>query len=1069
MVNYRQLYISMAQRVKVLQISPVPSLRLLATYCDDLHLRLFGDHSQGLRLLSSLRSPHSVTSMCYNAETGELVTGAIGSITFWAFSLGPALALSISWATRIAGGEFVHCLSLEREARMLVALCENTVRLYDYQRRAESRAFQVSQGVSLTCCSAHWPRGHLYVGDLAGYVKLWSLEMGHQEQQFKAHLSAVTSMVCRPAVHTLMTASLDGLLKEWGLGTCEPLRQLDVGESVFQLRFVDERMFYCRSQHSFSIHTLSNFYQLFNAAGSGLRKLARVPCSPGRARILAMTEDGVIRFLSPVTGELLFLTWPFHMLEKAVDYAYDPEREELVVTVGTADVFVLDTTTCPSPAKYILRTTEDRDDNVLCLAFCCLGLGTQPAGFVFSGHRSGHVRLVSRHAHRLVEHKIHRGGVGALCSLSACGDLSYHSPESTFLCSYGVDERIVLSNVGLKGSEMELSPKVIIPSNDCRFHNIMLLPGYICALTEQNRVRLWKQATLVPKKINPYWLETSPLHSCAITSFDYCHTLRMLLTGGVDGSVRLWDLTGILLVDFDTSLRFSHVCFANLRGDLLVGCSTNIYFISCIKYLPRRHLKALSARQVRDDIVEDPLPFLPNFLLSFDMVFVPKYVWAGEKTKRYEGMESLTSHKEIMLVKSVARVVDSTKMDMSTAPCPEASVGPPPHLSSMSELTSDFMPARTPAKRTLLSPVEMPSSEDAQAPGEPAVLLKKHFLLGTTCPIAPDGYIPNSIIRARLWPLGTPQHLKCSIKTTKRWLLPPRKPVKIQELVSSRWWEEQGEERKAKRMLQDRPMSFVDLDLPRDLLAEIVAKNWLRHKPSEVTLESVMRAVLGQMDDVPLSVYSLCTASLVQIYEAYVLPPQLQTEAADQLYEGTSSKTSGMRQMAWETLGKMELLSRRDMVPLARALLDEDRQVRDQARSLMDSVAGITDKIVLKKVIKSQAFPTKDGIFVPYSPVSPGLEVEGPAGAPAPLSVGDMETLLEQVETRLTDNLYLVEECLDPTAGGQGLGTKQTKGTEVLGEEAASVDTQGRAKRLKLLVQTKLLKGPGMYSWTNPP
>ncbi|XP_073178484.1 WD repeat-containing protein 87 [Lepidochelys kempii] len=1054
--------VPMAQRVKVLQVSHVPSLRLLVTYCDDLHLRLFGDHSQGLRLLGAVRCPHSVTSMCYNPETGELVTGAIGAISFWAFSPGPVPGLSISWAVRVAGGEFVHCLSVERDARALVALCESTIRLYDCQRRAETRAFQLSQGVSLTCCSAHGPQGHLYVGDLAGHVKLWSLETGCQERQFKAHLSAVTSVVCRPATHTLLTASLDGLLKEWGLGTCEPLRRLALGEPVFQLGFVTESVFYCRSQYSFSLHALRSFYQLFNAAGSGLRRLARVTCGPGRARILATTEDGVTRFLSPVTGELLLLTWPFHRLEKALDYAYDPEREELVVTVGTADVYVLDTTTCPCPAKYILRTTENRDDKVLCLAFCRLGLGTQPAGFVFSGHQSGHVRLVSQHAHHLAEQQIHKGAVGTLCSLSACADMSYCSPESNFLCSYGADERIVLSNVGLTGSELALRPLVVIPSTDCRIQSLLLLPGYLCALTEQNRLRLWRQAALVPRKINPYWLETCPLHSCAITSLDYCHPLRLLLTGAADGSVRVWSLTGVLLVDFDTSLKFSCVCFASLRGDLLEGCGTNIYFVSCLEYLPHRHLKALAARRVGDDVVEDPLPFLPNFLLSFDTVFVPRYLWAGEKSKCYEGMEALTSHREVTVVKSVARVVASAKTERGASPGSEAPARAP-------ELAPNFQPARTRTKRPLPSPVEPPGSEEPQAPGKPALQLQKHFLPEGPRPIRPDGYVSNSVIRAWLWPLGTPPHLHCSLKVTPRRRLPPRKPVPVQEPAASRWQEEPAEKGKAEQKLQDQPTSFVDTELPQDVLAEIAAKNWLRHKPSELTLAAVLRAVLGQLDDVPLSGYRLCTAALVQISQAYVLPPLLQAEAAARLYQGTSSENGQIRRAAWETLGEMELLSRRDVVPLAQALLDPDRQVRDQARSLITAVAGIPDKFVLRKAIKGQATPAKkqppvtiSGVYVPYGLEPPGPEAEGLGWAPAPLSVTELEILLAQVETRLTDNLHLADECPEPRARGQGPGIQWLKASELLAAEAGGVEpTQGQAKGLQLFEQTQLPRSSG--------
>lgn len=62
-----------------------------------------------------------------------------------------------------------------------------------------------------------------------------------------------------------------------------------------------------------------------------------------------------------------------------------------------------------------------------------------------------------------------------------------------------------------------------------------------------------------------------------------------------------------------------------------------------------------------------------------------------------------------------------------------------------------------------------------------------------------------------------------------------------------------------------------------------------------------------------------------------------------------------MRLAAWEALGKMDLLGEQEVVPLARALMDENRKVRDLARSLLDSLAGITDKFVLKQEMQRLA------------------------------------------------------------------------------------------------------------------
>lgn len=609
----------------VLTITYVPHVHLFVAYCDDIHFRFFGDHTRDFKLLSKMSSPYSVTSLCYSPETCELISGAIGVLAFWTFLMLEVPSMSVTQEVYVATGEFVHFLRVEQERRILVALCENIIRVYDYQTKAQICTFQMSQGVSLTCCAAYWPQNFLYTGDLAGEVKVWNFDTRTHINQFKAHQSAISNIIIRISVHSFMTASLDGMLKEWNLMTCELLRRVDIGEEVFQVQFLNEQTFFLRTQYTFSIRTVNNFYQLFNRSKSILKRLVRVQCGPDKARILAATEDGIIRFLSPVTGEMLFVTWPFQLLEKALDYVYDPDREELLVTMGTSDIYVLDTTKNPCPIKYILRTTDSVDDKVLCLAYSRLDLNGRTTSFIFSGFKSGKVRSITQQLYRMGGRKLHDGNVVALSSLSGSGYLSYHSREASFLCSYGLDEYIVLSEVILKkNSLLEVLPLVVIPSTNCRINILLLIPGYICALTEQNRVRLWRQAALVPGENNPFWKETAAMHSSTITSFDYCHTLSILVTGGSDGSVRIWDILGKMLVEFDTTLKFSRVCFANPRGDLVVGCNTDIYFISCVMYLPRKHLTRLLTHRVMDDVVEYPLPFLPCFLLTFDIVFVPK-------------------------------------------------------------------------------------------------------------------------------------------------------------------------------------------------------------------------------------------------------------------------------------------------------------------------------------------------------------------------------------------------------------------------------------------------------------
>ncbi|KAK9394206.1 WD repeat-containing protein 87 [Crotalus adamanteus] len=1009
----------------VLTITYVPHVHLFVAYCDDIHFRFFGDHTRDFKLLSKMSSPYSVTSLCYSPETCELISGAIGVLAFWTFLMLEVPSMSVTQEVYVDTGEFVHFLRVEQERRMLVALCENIIRVYDYQTKAQICTFQMSQGVSLTCCAAYWPQNFLYTGDLAGEVKVWNFDTRTHINQFKAHQSAISNVIIRISVHSFMTASLDGMLKEWNLTTGELLRRVDIGEEVFQIQFLNEQTFFLRTRYTFSIRTVNNFYQLFNRSKSILKRLVRIQCGPDKARILATTEDGIIRFLSPVTGEMLFVTWPFQLLEKALDYVYDPDREELLVTMGTSDIYVLDTTKNPCPTKYILRTTDSVDDKVLCLAYSRLDLNGRTTSFIFSGFKSGKVRSVSQQLYRMGGRKLHDGNVVALSSLSDSGYLSYHSREASFLCSYGLDEYIVLSEVILKkNSLLEVLPLVVIPSTNCRINILLLIPGYICALTEQNRVRLWRQAALVPGENNPFWKETAAMHSSTITSFDYCHTLSILVTGGSDGSVRIWDILGKMLVEFDTTLKFSRVCFANQRGDLVVGCSTDIYFISCVMYLPRKHLARLLTHRVKDDVVEYPLPFLPCFLLAFDIVFVPKYLQVGKQAKKFERMEPLTNHKEVVIEKNVAKVVECIGRDASIFPGPDFYGLPPlPPKETLPEFAVEYQLISQPTVRPSLEKklTSPPPYRGLPRMVEHVPLLQTlRFQEGHSWPMAPDGYIPNSVIRARLFPKGTPPDLWCPLLSSRD-PLPKRKLVKIQ---MPEWDTSEVVEKARKRKAQKMKQTPSGIRGHRDLLAEIMTKPWLRHKPSDTSLSSVMKAILNLMDNVPYSTYLLCTSVLVQLSESYTLPSSIQEVAFERLIQDTTHKEVRMRLAAWEALGKMDLLGEQEVAALARALLDENRNVRDLARSLLDSVAGITDKFVLKQEMQRLAAMSLEDLTVlsqkergafPRRVRAAGIVAESKDEAIYALTEGT-ERLMTCVENQLTANLFLMSEYPPPEA-----------------------------------------------------
>ena len=69
-------------------------------------------------------------------------------------------------------------------------------------------------------------------------------------------------------------------------------------------------------------------------------------------------------------------------------------------------------------------------------------------------------------------------------------------------------------------------------------------------------------------------------------------------------------------LDFDKTL--SGLCFANARGDLLVGFQSNLHFVSILEYLPRSYLQKLLELKINDDRTEYCISFDPLLKFWYD-------------------------------------------------------------------------------------------------------------------------------------------------------------------------------------------------------------------------------------------------------------------------------------------------------------------------------------------------------------------------------------------------------------------------------------------------------------------
>uniref|UniRef100_A0A667HK46 WD repeat domain 87 n=1 Tax=Lynx canadensis TaxID=61383 RepID=A0A667HK46_LYNCA len=965
------------------------SYHMLVAYCGDMHLWLFGDHHRAFISLGTVPCRFFISCLCYDPETEVLLSGTLGAVVTWLI-LPNGRDLQMAQTVPVSGHELVQGFSLNGPKGSLLALCENKVRVFTHQGQGqlkEVRKFTpIGSGSSITCSFTCVSQGYFYAGNKDGEIHAWGLDQGNFLHSFQAHSSSVICVHSRPEIHTLLTAGREGTVREWNLAVGNLLRQLDIGEGLRQLQFIDNTTFFCQTIHAFSLHHLPYFYSLFNVCGSAPEQVHRVCCGRNWTRILCATKDGLLRFLSPVTGDLLVLTWPLLVMDKAVAWAYDPDNEELFVATGSSEVLVFDATRSPCTAKYMVCTSVNSRDRVSCLAYAQSHLGMGLVGLMFCGHDSGIVRILSHYSYARIEKTVHSGAVLALSTLEG-------PQENSLLCSYGMDNTVYLTEALLWKNKVILqSISKILCS--CPLQHVILLPGSVGAITDNHCWRLWHYQDFLQSaesKQSSMFEETKCLHQCAITSFDVCSSLKLFVTGGIDGSVRIWDFHGRLITELDSALHFGPLCFANNRGDLLLTFNQSLYLVSCLKLLPPARLIHLAILNNADEIQEDPKLFLPSFFFSFEIVLVPKFVYLGQGLQELQGLEALVNKRVIAFDNTVPHVVEEERRMPSLI-----QVEPKLHFLedkdiafSIPDPKHNHPPHVVPAQLRLAGWNGL----------NPYHKLHGFFGKGRQWPFAPDGYIPNSVIRACLWPDGTPVFLRHDLYPSYRdtdWDM--TEPIRCQTLSPMPLSEENISMRRERDKSKWWKRTFYDV------LTSLINRNWAGRKLDEGLLNNLIEAILSLTVYCSIDQYTTYISALAQIFATYQVSPRLCSETACRLLEDTLHPNPCIRELAWEGLDMLGIMSHLFAVPLSLGLMDSDENVRAKALYLMMRVTGIQSKSMLVGLLKEQETLQKMRELIGETSLDQLLGIQA----------NDIQCLLTRVEQQLNENLTLSHRDQQP-------------------------------------------------------
>mmetsp|Transcript_19005 Transcript_19005/g.56607 ORF Transcript_19005/g.56607 Transcript_19005/m.56607 type:complete len:327 (-) Transcript_19005:357-1337(-) len=150
----------------------------------------------------------SVTSVTCNGS--DVIAGSVdGTVRRFDVRMGRAYADQVHAP--------VTCVATSHDGQCILAAClDSTLRLLDKGSGELLAAYQghLHAGVKLDCCLTP-SDAHVIGGSETGEVLYWDLVEATVIKRFRAHAGVVCSLAMHPDGSTLLTSSLDGVVKVW--------------------------------------------------------------------------------------------------------------------------------------------------------------------------------------------------------------------------------------------------------------------------------------------------------------------------------------------------------------------------------------------------------------------------------------------------------------------------------------------------------------------------------------------------------------------------------------------------------------------------------------------------------------------------------------------------------------------------------------------------------------------------------------------------------------------------------------------------------------------------------------
>ncbi|XP_078326818.1 uncharacterized protein LOC111123425 isoform X3 [Crassostrea virginica] len=625
----------------------VPNHRIYLGFGSDLVMRVYTDAKSGCKNVGSIPCDTTILCMSYNKETDEVYAGGIGTLEKWIFSGSEHSAYVQKrevFDTEIKSDEWVIDIKVDPRNKQMLALTYDGIYVVSFLSMKQTHLLQNRHEGSLRCCSFYKQREYFITGGGDGQVKVWNAVVFTQVHVFYGHRGPITGLQVHSTDPLLFSSSMDGTVQIWRMDNFSKFMRVDLGDSIHQMKLLGDEEFFCQTEKEIRIYNLNQFYNLFAPVESTVFKLQLFPSVRGKpSRVIASTEDGSVRFFSPVTGATITIIYPLPTFQVLSSFAYNRDKEKLLTILQNGDVLVFNCSTNPSKAEEVWQAAS-ADETVMQLsimALCYKDLEgeTTRETVVFGGLKNGQISLLDADQCVMVKNlQAHEGAITCMEATIDIDDSGFQILETNSTLVTGGHEKTlkvwsVHVKAGHSGNKISLEPLVKIPCDGIP-ELLSVYENTLCVTIINPETKLCLRMYRMDGRDadNVSSIHYTELHHAqdeehteTITALDKCPLLGLFATASEDGYIKVWNRHNQLVREMYFGEPLYGLCFANARGDLLLGFQNYICLIPLTNFFPQNYLELISHQEFKDDLREPPIPYNSKVKSWFDPTKLPTF------------------------------------------------------------------------------------------------------------------------------------------------------------------------------------------------------------------------------------------------------------------------------------------------------------------------------------------------------------------------------------------------------------------------------------------------------------